>query len=397
MNLTPAMAQYYELKEQHKDCVLFFRMWDFYEMFDEDAQIAHKILGIAITTRNKNAEKSTPLAWIPFHAKEKYLPILVNAGYKVAFAEQVSDPKLKWIVKREVVRVVTPATLELEWESFDTKQASNYILSIVEEKNKFWISLLDLSTNKWEAAEFDNLDELIKELYKYWPKEVVLEKSLFSNETLKETLEKKYSLNLFFFTANNKARKNLTNHFSVKNLEWFGIENYPVAQKAASMLLEYLETNQKSKLDFLNKISLLNYKGYMQLDEATIKNLDLLYNFSTKSKTNWTLFWLLNKTSTPMWCSFLQEQIIKPLNDIDDINNRLEFIEEFKNNKILLDKTRKQLSWVSNINSILNRLALNRANPRDLLNLKSSMQSILNVFKLINTEGSEKLKRIIKT
>ena len=257
--------------------------------------------------------------------------------------------------------------------------------------------MLDLSTNKWEAAEFDNLDELIKELYKYWPKEVVLEKSLFSNETLKETLEKKYSLNLFFFTANNKARKNLTNHFSVKNLEWFGIENYPVAQKAASMLLEYLETNQKSKLDFLNKISLLNYKGYMQLDEATIKNLDLLYNFSTKSKTNWTLFWLLNKTSTPMWCSFLQEQIIKPLNDIDDINNRLEFIEEFKNNKILLDKTRKQLSWVSNINSILNRLALNRANPRDLLNLKSSMQSILNVFKLINTEGSEKLKRIIKT
>ncbi len=397
MNVTPAMAQYYELKEQNKDCILFFRMWDFYEMFDEDAQIAHKILGIAITTRNKNAEKSTPLAWIPFHAKEKYLPILVNAGYKVAFAEQVSDPKLKWIVKREVVRVVTPATLELEWESFDTKQASNYILSIVEEKNKFWISLLDLSTNKWEAAEFDNLDELIKELYKYWPKEVVLEKSLFSNETLKETLEKKYSLNLFFFTANNKARKNLTNHFSVKNLEWFGIENYPVAQKAASMLLEYLETNQKSKLDFLNKISLLNYKGYMQLDEATIKNLDLLYNFSTKSKTNWTLFWLLNKTSTPMWCSFLQEQIIKPLNDIDDINNRLEFIEEFKNNKILLDKTRKQLSWVSNINSILNRLALNRANPRDLLNLKSSMQSILNVFKLINTEGSEKLKRIIKT
>ena len=157
MNITPAMAQYYEMKEQYSDCILFFRMWDFYEMFDEDAHIAHKILWIAVTTRNKNAETPTPLAWIPYHAKEKYLPILINAGYKVAFAEQVSDPKLKWIVKREVVRVVTPSTIALEWESYDTNTESNYIISIIEEKWKFAISLLDFLTNKSRVFPWNRL------------------------------------------------------------------------------------------------------------------------------------------------------------------------------------------------------------------------------------------------
>jgi len=397
MNITPAMAQYYELKEQNKDCVLFFRMWDFYEMFDEDAEIAHKVLWIAITSRNKNAEKATPLAWIPFHAKEKYLPLLVNAWYKVAFAEQVSDPKLKWIVKREVVRVVTPATLDLEWENFDSNQISNYILSITENKWIFGISLLDLSTNNWICSEFNNIEDLTKELYKYWPKEVVIDDNLYTNELLKDTLEKKYSLSVYFFKAIYKPYKKLTEHFLVKNLEWFWIEKNTQAQAAAALLLEYLEANQKSKLDFLQKLSLIENDWFMSLDESTIKSLDLLYNFSTKSSTIWTLFWLLNKTKTPMGASFLKEQIIKPLNNLDEINNRLDFIEEFKNNKILLDKARKELSWVSNINSILNRLALNRANPRDLLNLKSSLQSILNVFELIEKEGSDKLKEIIKT
>ncbi len=396
MNLTPAMAQYYELKEQHKDCVLFFRMWDFYEMFDEDADIAHKVLWIAVTTRNKNAEKPTPLAGIPFHAKEKYLPILVNAWYKVAFAEQVSDPKLKWIVKREIVRVVTPSTLNLEWESYDQNNASNYIISLTQKDSKYWISMIDLSTNKWQTGEFNNFDSLKTELYKLSPKEVVLEKELFQNEEIKELLEKKYSLNLYYFQANKKAREVLKEHFKVKNLDWYWIDEKDLAIQASTLLLEYLEANQKTKLNFLDKISYISFDSYMNLDEATIRNLDLIYNFATKSSTLWTLFWILNKTKTPMWTWFLKEQIIKPLNNIDEINKRLDFIEEFTKNKILLDKTREKLSGVSNINSILNRLALNRANPRDLLNLKRSLESIMWVFELIEKEGSVKLKEIIK-
>ena len=396
MNVTPAMAQYYEMKEQYNDCILFFRMWDFYEMFDEDAHIAHKILWISVTTRNKNAEIPTPLAGIPYHAKEKYLPILINAWYKVAFAEQVSDPKLKWIVKREVVRVVTPATLGLEWENYEWEVTSNYIISLIENEWLFWISMLDLSTNKWSTWEFDSFDNLKSELYKLSPKEVILEKKLFGDQEIKDVLEKKYSLNIYYFEPKEKSYKKLLNHFWVKTLEWYWIDDKINSQLASSMLLEYLETNQKTELKFLNSIAYISYDSYMNLDESTIRNLDLVYNFSTKSSTIWTLFWVLNKTKTPMGNWFLREQILKPLNNIDEIHKRLNFIEEFTKNKILLDKVRKQLEYVSNINSILNRLALNRANPRDLINLKKSLQSILEVFKLIEIEGSDKLKGIIK-
>jgi len=395
MNITPAMVQYYEMKEEYKDCILFFRMWDFYEMFDEDANIAHKILWIAITTRNKNAEKPTPLAWIPFHAKEKYLPLLVNAWYKVALAEQVSDPKLKWIVKREVIRIVTPSTLNLEWESYDTDSTSNYIISLVELNWSYWISILDFNTNKWSTWEFNRFKDLESELYKLSPKEVILEKQLFSNSEIKDLLEKKYSLNIYYFEPIIKAHKKLLNHFWVSSLEWFWIEDKSLGQNASSMLLEYIESNQKVELKFLRCISYINFDSYMNLDESTIRNLDLIYNFATKSSTLWTLFWVLNKTKTTMWWSFLKEQIVKPLNDAEAIKKRLDYIEEFTKNKILLDKVRNELSYVSNINSILNRLALNRANPRDLLNLKKSLQSILEVFKLIQKEGSGKLKEII--
>ncbi len=394
MSITPAMAQYYEMKEQYKDCILFFRMWDFYEMFDDDAHIAHKVLWIAVTTRNKNAETPTPLAWIPYHAKEKYLPLLINAWYKVAFAEQISDPKLKWIVKREVVRVVTPSTINLEWENYETTD-TNYIISLVEENWAYWISLLDFSTNKWTTWEFNNINNLKNELYKISPKEVVLEKALFNNTNLIEILEKKYSLNIYYFESKEKSENKLLNHFWINTLEWLWIKDKPLSIKSSWLILEYLESNQKSKLTFLNQLSYINFNSYMNLDESTIKNLDLIYNFSTKSSTIWTLFWILNKTKTPMWNSFLREQIIKPLNSIDEIKRRLDFIDEFTKNKILLDKVRNELKYVSNINSILNRLALNRANPRDLINLKKSLQSILSVFDLINTEWSNKLKEII--
>jgi len=394
MSITPAMAQYYKMKEQYKDCILFFRMWDFYEMFDDDAHIAHKVLWIAVTTRNKNAETPTPLAWIPYHAKEKYLPLLINAWYKVAFAEQISDPKLKWIVKREVVRVVTPSTINLEWENYETTD-TNYIISLVEENWAYWISLLDFSTNKWTTWEFNNINNLKNELYKISPKEVVLEKALFNNTNLIEILEKKYSLNIYYFESKEKSENKLLNHFWINTLEWLWIKDKPLSIKSSWLILEYLESNQKSKLTFLNQLSYINFNSYMNLDESTIKNLDLIYNFSTKSSTIWTLFWILNKTKTPMWNSFLREQIIKPLNSIDEIKRRLDFIDEFTKNKILLDKVRNELKYVSNINSILNRLALNRANPRDLINLKKSLQSILSVFDLINTEWSNKLKEII--
>lgn len=392
--LTPAMQQFYELKEQNSDAILFFRMWDFYEMFDEDALIANKVLWVAVTTRNKNAKNPTPLAWIPYHAKEKYLPLLVEAWYKVAIAEQVSDPNLKWIVKREVVRVVTPATIWLEWEWYESKNSN--IISITENKNKFWLSILDLSENKWLASEFDSFNDLKIELYKIFPKEVILEKRLFWNDEIKETLEKKFSLNISFFESKKDSYETLTNHFKTKNLEWFWIEKYKEAQKAASLLLEYIENNQKTNFDFLNSISLLDFSNNLQIDEATIKNLDLVYNFATKSQKIATLFWVLDKTKTSSWANILYNSILKPLNNIKKIEERQTFIEEFLKNKYLLDKIRQELTSVSNINNILNRIALNRTSPRDLINLKKSLISMIKIFEHIKNSDNKKLKKIIE-
>ena len=366
-------------------------------MFDEDANIAHRVLGIAVTSRNKNAVNPIPLAWIPYHAKEKYLPLLVQAGYKVAIAEQVSDPQLKWIMKRKVVRVVTPSTLSLEWENYEsTWVIQNIILSISEEKNRYGISFLDLATNKWKAWEFEDFNTLKWELYKLSPKEVILDKSLFNNSEVKEVLTKKYSLNIFFYEWVKNSRWVLLDHFWVKNLEWFWLENKKLSIKASSLLLEYIKSNQKSEFSFLKTISFETFSQYMDIDESTIKNLDLIYNFSTKSSTVWTLFWVLNKTKTSAWTRFLRDQVVKPLQDIDEINRRQDMIQEFLEKPVLLDKVQAELKYVSDVDTILNRLALNRAIPRDLLNLKKSLQSIVNVFEIIKKDWSEKLNKILK-
>ncbi len=394
-NLTPAMRQYKELKTKYSDAILFFRMWDFYEMFWEDAMIAHNVLWIAITSRNKNAKNPEALAWIPYHAKEKYLPKLIEAWYKVAIAEQISDPKLKWIVEREVQRVITPATLYLEWEEYSKENISNYMISIVYDDSRYGLSILDLSTNKWTTSEFDTFQNLSLQIYKISPKEVILEKKLFSDDSIKDLLSKKYSLNIYYFDLVSDYREKLINHFWVKSLSWFWLEWKNMAIKSSSLLLEYLELNQKSNLNFLQSISYETYSWYLDLDESTIRNLDLIYNFATKSHKVWTLFWILDDTKTAMWTRFLRDSILKPLQNKKEIDARLEMIDEFLKLPVLLDKVQNHLKYVSDIDTILNRLALNRSWPRDLVNLKKSLQEVLDVFELIEKEGSEKLKKLI--
>ena len=392
--LTPAMQQFYDLKEQNPDSILWFRMGDFYEMFWDDAVKASKILWINLTTRNKNATNPEPLAWIPYHAKDKYLPGLVNAWCKVAIAEQVSDPKLKWIVKREVVRIVTPATLNLEWETYATQTDENYIVSIYEEKGKFWLSFLESNSWIWKTWEVSNLEKLSKEIYKILPTKIILDKKLFWNEKITEIFSKKFSLNIYYFESQKNAYSNMIKHFQVKNLEWFNLEGKKLAQKASSNLLEYLELNQKTSLSHLNKISFESFSAVLDLDESTIKNLDLLYNFATNSKS-WTLLSVLDKTNTSMWKRFLREAIIKPLTSEKEINDRLSIIEEILSDTILLDKINSKLRLVSDLDNILTRLSLWRANPRDLINLKNSLITILEVFDLIKKDWSEKLNKML--
>lgn len=393
--VTPAMQQYREIKNLHSDCVIFFRMWDFYEMFWEDAHIAHKVLWINVTSRNKNADTPEALAWFPYHAKDKYLPILIQAWYKVAIVEQVSDPKLKWIVKREVVRIVTPSTLSLEWDNFDNLADNSVILSIVNLENKFALSVLDISTNKWQTKEFINFDLLSKELYKLNPKEVILEKKLFSNEKIKEILQKKYSLNIYYYEFNWDSKSKLLNHFKTKSLVWFWIENKYVSIYSCALLLDYLEENQKQNLQNFDTISYIWDEEFLELDDATLKNLDIIFNFSTQSQDLWTLFWVLNNTKTSMGKRLLKQTLIKPLYNVEQIEKRQKFIEEFLKDKILLDEVRQKLSYISDIDAILNRLALQRITPRDLLNLKRSLVSLVEIIELLNQRWSDVLKQII--
>lgn len=396
-DLTPAMVQFYELKEQNPDCILWFRMGDFYEMFDADAHIAHKVLGINVTSRNKNAETPQPLAWIPYHAKDKYLPLLVSAWYKVAIAEQVSDPKSKWIVKREIVRIITPATINLEWENYSSlEDSSNYILSIVEQNSTYAISILEPSSWDWRVGEFDSFEKLVWEIYKISPKEVILEKKLFSDEKLKEVLQKKYNLNIYFFESKSNSKEKLISHFWVKDLCAFGLENKPLLIFAWALVLDYLESYQKTNLSYLDSIKYETFSNHMDLDESTIRSLDLLYNFSSKSSKLWTLFWVLDKTKTPMWRRFLRNSIIKPLQDIIEIEKRQDIIESFLSNPILLDKVTSSLSRVSDLDNILTRLALWRANPRDLISLKNSLQTILEVFVMIKASWDKKLIELLE-
>lgn len=395
-NTTPAMKQFYELKKQVDDCLLFFRMWDFYELFWEDAHIAHRVLWISVTSRNKNAADPIPLAGIPYHAKAKYLPMLVSAWYKVAIAEQVSDPKLKWIVQREIVRIVTPATLELEWEEYSQIENTNILLSITQDKENYWMSFLEMNSNKWYTCEFVNLEWLKNELYKISPKEVILDKKLFWNNDIKEILEKKFWLNIYYFSSQKNPQKSLQNHFWVKNLDWFWLHNKSLATSSANLLLEYLSHNQKADLKFLQSLRYMNFDSFMNLDDSTIFSLDLIYNLSTKSSSVWTLLGILNKSKTAAWNRYLREQIIKPLQNIEEIETRHNYIQEFYSDKILLDEVRQDLMYVADIDSILNRIALNRTNPRDLLNLKKSLESVMKVIELIQQKGSTKLQNIIK-
>lgn len=394
MTHTPAMQQYYDMKQEYSDSILFFRMWDFYEMFDNDAEIAHKVLGINITTRNKNADTPTPLAGIPYHALDKYLPILIKAGYKVAISEQVSDPKLKWIVKREVVRVVTPATLSLEW--WDYKEDEwNFIAAIVHKDDSYAISYLEVQSNKWETGQCRSFSDFSNQLYKIYPKEIIVSKKLFENKELRELLSKKFSLNIYYFDVPSWTEKILQSHFSTKNLSWFWIHNKPLCIDASALLLEYMKNNQKSQLKHLDSLSYKSFDWFLELDESTIKNLDLIYNYATNSRTEGTLLWVIDKTKTSMWKRQLQHNLIHPLLEKTDIEKRQLMIERFLSNPLLLEKVQEKLKYIADIEAIMTRLSLWRAYPKDLLNLKRSLQLLLEVFDLIHESKDSKLIQLL--
>lgn len=376
---TPMMRQYHNLKQQYKDKILLFRMGDFYETFGEDAETTARVLNIALTTRDKK-EDPTPLAGFPHHALKQYLPKLVSAGYNVAIADQVEDPKFaKGIVRREITRIVTPGTLTDETDGQQTKNL--FIVSLFETKGVYGIAVGDLSTGSLQITQTSSSRELLDEIGRIAPVEILIppkqDFSILSHMPMQVLEEHDYSYE--------NSKSILTNHFNVKTLSSFGITPYKAAIISAGAFISYLSETQQSGISHISTLSYYDLKGNMVLDYATIRNLDLVESSGESSAKN-SLFAILNSCVTGMGARKLRSWILHPLLDKKNIEKRNTCVEHLYANPDDLSHTLDLLKQVSDLERISGRLGLNRANARDLLHLRDSLQSALVIKESLENE-----------
>ena len=374
---TPMMQQYYGIKKEHSDSILFFRMGDFYEMFNEDAKIASKILQITLTSRNKNQSNPVLMCGIPHHSSNLYITKLLKAGKKVAICEQTENPKLaKGLVKREVVRIITPGTV-LDDNMLDPK-SEQFIVSIFISKNNIGLAALDVSTGTFKITQFSDNDRrssLADELQKIEPKEILIPESLM--EEPKPWLpEKKIFMHGWgdWTYAKGEAIRNLLNHFKTQSLEGFGCEDMGQAISSAGALIHYLHETQKSALEHINSISPYYIHDYMALDQTTITSLELIQSSEGTRKNS--LFSLLDECCTPMGSRRVREWIIKPLIDPRKIKTRLEIVSKFKSLPKNRQEVREHLDKIFDLERLLGKITLSVCNARDMVSLKSSIETL---------------------
>jgi len=371
---TPMMQQYYGIKKNHADSILFFRMGDFYEMFNEDAKIASKILQITLTTRNKNQSNPVLMCGIPHHSSNLYITKLLKAGKKVAICEQTENSKFaKGLVKREVVRIITPGTV-LDDNMLDPK-SDQFIISIFISKNKVGLAALDMSTGTFKITQFnDNGSKLalMNELQKMEPKEILIPKSLM--EDPKPWLsDKKIFIHSWedWTYVYGEAFRNLLNHFKTQSLEGFGCESMEHAVSAAGALIHYLHETQQSALEHINSISPYYIHDYMALDQSTISSLELIQSSEGTRKNS--LLGLLDECCTPMGARRVREWIIKPLINSEKIKTRLEIVSKFKSLPRNRQEIREYLDKIFDLERLLGKITLSVCNARDLVSLKNSI------------------------
>lgn len=394
--LTPMMQQYMETKEQYKDCILFYRLGDFYEMFFEDAITVSKELEITLTGKNCGLEERAPMCGVPYHAVEGYLNRLVQKGYKVAICEQVEDPKLaKGIVRREVVRIVTPGT-NLNTQALDASK-NNYIMCIVYIDGFFGLSVADVTTGDYFVTELDSSRKLMDEIAKYAPSEIVCNESLYVSgidlEDLKERLGITiYALDSWYFD-DVSCEKVLKEHFKVASLEALGIGDYNSGAIGAGALLQYLYDTQKNSLSHLTGITGYTTGKYMLLDSSSRRNLELCETLREKQKRG-SLLWVLDKTKTAMGARTLRSYIEQPLIDKEEIMKRLDAVAELKEHAITREELREYLSPVYDLERLISRITYQSANPRDLIAFKSSLQMLPHIKCILSDLESPLLKEL---
>ena len=388
---TPLMAQYLRIKEANPDTILLFRVGDFFETFEEDAKTASKVLGITLTKRANGAAGDVPLAGFPHHAIDSYLPKLVRAGYRVAICEQMENPKFaKGIVKREVVEVVTPGAT-LSDKLLDHKK-NNYLLSVFISDEVAGISFADVSTGEFFTFEVPESD-LQQQIESIAPAEILIQKKEKDyltpvitkiNPSIRITKMDDWIFNYDY------ANELLLNQFSTVTLKGFGIEHLQNGIVASGAALNYLQETQKVNLTHLNRISLYNPSEYMILDSSTRRNLEISYSMHGDGREG-SLISILDKTTTAMGGRLLKKWISAPLRDLKKIQSRLDSVEELLKNKSQRKKIENELKEVGDLERIISRICTGRANPREVVALKTSLKKIPSIKEFLSHFKTEAL------
>jgi len=379
--------QYNEVKAEHQDNILFFRMGDFYEMFGDDAIKASKILGITLTARHKKTDNPIPMCGVPHHSAENYIAKLTKAGEKVAICEQTSDAKLPGIVERKVVRIITPGTTFSD--QVLEQDFNNFTLALVEKNNTFGIAFADLTTGDFYATEIEGIQNLKKEIFRIAPKEVIMPEKTFSTEDLKTLID-----NIYFYPIQKNAEENICEFFEVKTLHSFGLDKMFLAIKAINQLLTYFQKTQKTDLKHISTIKKFNPEEFLPLDESTIRNLELFCTMR-EGKKEGSLLNLIDETKTSMGGRKLKRWILQPLIAKVQINERLDAVEELLRKEEIREQLTNDLKEVLDLERILARLSCNRGNARDLIALRESLkksQEIKKILKKLQNKLIEKIK-----
>ena len=389
MASTPLMKQYNEIKKDYEDSILFFRLGDFYEMFFEDAVKASKELGLTLTSRNKEKDANVPLAGVPYHSASSYITKLVSKGYKVAICEQVEDPKsAKGIVKREVVKVVTPGTV-VDVDSLDSK-SNNYLLSIREADGKIGIAYIDITTGEFKVTEIEkekDYSKLFNELNKIEPKEILLLDSFY--EDVREQIDDYVQKNQASVSIVGKTRdgnKFLMDYFGVISLESYGIKDKKAVIGAAAMALDYAQTMQLENELTVEKIEFLNTSNYAEINSITRKNLELTKNQREKTVYG-SLLWVLDRCKTSMGTRLLKRYINNPLLNAKEIEKRQQDVQYFIDNILIREDLKEKLDNVYDLERLLGKIIFGNENGKDLLALKNTLKSsieIMNILKETN-------------
>ena len=392
--LSPMMQHYLATKEENKDCILFYRLGDFYEMFFEDAKTVSRELELVLTGKDCGLEERAPMCGVPYHSADGYINRLVEKGYKVAIAEQVEDPKLaKGLVKREVTRIVTPGT-NISSEALDETK-NHYLMTLFFEDDVFGMALTDVSTGAFFVGELPGQEALAEAVSRFDPAEILCNEAFFMSGAKDALLGREPLLTALEggFFRESRAKALLQKHFHVAHTEALGLKDRPAGLMAAGGLLAYLEETQKNSLAHINQLSLYHPGAYMLLDAAARRNLELTETLRDKERRG-SLLWVLDKTGTAMGARQLRSFIEQPLLEKAKILARLDALEELNQAVIDREEIREYLRPIYDLERLLGRLAFGHANARDLVALGNSLEMVAPIKAVLALKDSELLREI---